>query len=241
LPPIIAELKGKRETAKTELDAYVRSTDYRLSMVHVLNKERRNLEDDLAAIDARIAEVNRRLEAAHAEESRAEEERLRKKQIADYLELDSLARRMADKIIEIERNNRHLLDLGASRPFNIALRAWRKSNPMPLDVCLDAGVRRAELQSFVSERKIVVGLNYADSALAEVIALMRAARNEDTRIVWISSRPTSRSPKVLCDIRPTNWVKSGPGSRKSARPLRAITRAVSRSHFRETRQPPKTQ
>ena len=32
--------------------------------------------------------------------------------------------------------------------------------------------RRTELQSFVSERKIVVGLNYADSAVAEVITLM---------------------------------------------------------------------
>jgi hypothetical protein len=182
LATIIAELKSKRDATKTELDAYVRSIGLAavdgadVDVLHVLNEEKRNLEDDLAAIDAQIAEVNRRLETTHAEESRAEGDRLRKKQIADYVELDSLARRMADKIIEIEQNNRRLSDLGASRPFNIALRAWRKSNPMPLDVYLDADVRRAELQSFVSERKIVVGFNYADSAFAEVIALMRAAR-----------------------------------------------------------------
>ena len=182
LATIIAELKSKRETTKTELDSYVRSIGFAavdgadVHVLHVLNEEKRNLEDDLAAIDAQIAEVNRRLETTHTEESRAEGERLRKKQIANYVELDSLARRMADKIIEIEQNNRRLSDLGASRPFNIALRAWRKSNPMPLDACLDAEARRAELQSFVSECKIVVGLNYADSAVAEVIALMRATR-----------------------------------------------------------------
>jgi len=182
LATIIAELKSKRDATKTELDAYVRSIGLAavdgadVHALHVLNEEKRNLENDLVAIDAQIVEVNRRLETTHAEESRAEGERLRKKQIADYVELDSLARRMADKIIEIDQNNRRLADLGASRPFNIALRAWRKPNPMPLDACLDAEVRRAELQSFVSERKIVVGLNYADGALAEVIALMRAAR-----------------------------------------------------------------
>jgi hypothetical protein len=177
LAAILAELKGRRETTKTDLDAYVRSIELAAvdgADVRVLNEEKRNLEDDLAAIDAQIAEVNRWLATAHAEESKAEGERLRKKQIADYVELDSLARRIADKIVEIEQNNTRLSDLGASRPFNIALREWHKSNLMPLNAGLDAEVRRAELQSFVRERKIVVGLDYAGSALAEVIALMRA-------------------------------------------------------------------
>jgi len=219
LATIIAELKSKRETTKTELDAYVRSIGLAAvngADVHVLNAEKRNLEDDLVAIDAQIAELNRRLETTHAEESRAEGERLRKKQIADYLELDRLARRMADKIIEIEQNNRRLSELGASCPFNIALRAWRKSNLVLLDACLDAEARCAELQSFVREYKIVVGLNYADSALAEVIALMRRLGNEDTRIAWIRARSTSPSPKAFCDVRgrPTHWVKGGPGYRK---------------------------
>lgn len=122
LATIIAELKSKRDATKTELDAYIRSIGLAavdgadVHVLHVLNEEKRNLENDLVAIDAQIVEVNRRLETTHAEESRAEGERLRKKQIADYVELDSLARRMADKIIEIDQNNRRLADLGASRP-----------------------------------------------------------------------------------------------------------------------------
>jgi len=99
-----------------------------------LNREKREIEDLLAGVKAKRAEVQRRYEAAKRAEAEAEYDRLEKKQLADCHEAHRLASELSVVLAEIKADDVSLSGLsnaanaqGRQRPLGAAIREWQEA------------------------------------------------------------------------------------------------------------------